>query len=572
MADAELVHELLDERRTLIAHELLPAPELGAAGAPVEAPVAEGVDDRKRLDAGFGEAVASALPAGGGAAGEDPRIDEPHEAVGEDVRGDALDRPGEQRPEVAAVAEDDVAQHEQRPAISEHLDGGVDRAPGPWFHDSSLTGIFALTIVVAERNHYREEEMMGRFVYWMNVSLDLRIEQVPGDNGAGEWLRIDEELHREFNAQARALALMVQGRVIYETMEEYWPRAREDASLPDVMREYGEIWTAKPKVLVSRTRHSADHNTRIIGGDDAIEQLAALRAGTDGAIGVGGAALATQLLRAGLLDELLLFTHPAILGFGRPLFDDYDMPIDLDLLEQRSFDQGVTMHRYAIRDEKEVEPVLRQVAEGVLVHESEFCQSNAVVVQGRDGVLLIDPGVLGSELACLANDLSDSGQTVVAGFSTHPHWDHLLWHASFGAAPRYGTARCAARIQDLLSAADWKTRIAPMIPPDIAEPGTAGPDGPHYRPARGDGADPVGRPSGPDYRASSACPGPCGAADRGPRGSRRRRHAVRCPDSDARPDGHRRPDRGLPRRAATARGRGGRRRCRRPRPRVRRRS
>jgi dihydrofolate reductase len=190
----------------------------------------------------------------------------------------------------------------------------------------------------------------------MNVSLDLRIEQVPGDNGAGEWLRIDEELHHEFNAQGRAFALMVQGRVVYEVMEEYWPRARGDVSLPDVLREYGDIWTAKPKVLVSRTRSSADHNTRIIGGDDAIEQLAALRAGTEGSIGVGGAALATQLLRVGLLDELLLFTHPAILGFGRPLFDDYDVPIELDLLEQRSFKQGVTMHRYAIRDESEVGP------------------------------------------------------------------------------------------------------------------------------------------------------------------------------------------------------------------------
>ena len=115
---------------------------------------------------------------------------------------------------------------------------------------------------------------------------------------------------------------MVQGRVFYETMEEYWPRAREDASLPDYMREYGEIWTSKPKVLVSRTRHSADHNTRIIGGDDAIEQLAALRALTDGTISVNGAALATQLLRA-------------------------------RLLVQRSFEQGVTMHRYAIRDAKE---------------------------------------------------------------------------------------------------------------------------------------------------------------------------------------------------------------------------
>ena len=197
---------------------------------------------------------------------------------------------------------------------------------------------------------------MGRFVYWMNVSVDLRIEQVPGDAGAGDWLRIDEELHREFNARARDLALFVQGRVIYETMEEYWPRAREDASLPDVLREYGEIWTAKPKVLVSRTRQAAEHHTEIIGGDDAIEQLAAVRARTEGSIGVGGATVATQLLRAGLLDELLLFIHPTILGFGRPLFDDYDRPVDLDVLERQSFGSGVTMHRYAVRGTTEARP------------------------------------------------------------------------------------------------------------------------------------------------------------------------------------------------------------------------
>jgi len=192
---------------------------------------------------------------------------------------------------------------------------------------------------------------MGQFVYAMNVSLDLRIEQVPGDNGAGEWLRIDEELHREANARTRELAMIAHGRVMYEVMEEYWPRSREDASLPDFLREYGEIWTAIPKVLVSRTRQTADHNTRIIGGDDAIEQLAVLRAETEGTIAVGGAALATQLLRAGLLDELLLTTHPAILGFGRPLFDDYDLPIDLELLDQQVFGSGVTMNRYAILKE-----------------------------------------------------------------------------------------------------------------------------------------------------------------------------------------------------------------------------
>jgi glyoxylase-like metal-dependent hydrolase (beta-lactamase superfamily II) len=112
--------------------------------------------------------------------------------------------------------------------------------------------------------------------------------------------------------------------------------------------------------------------------------------------------------------------------------------------------------------------VLRQVAEGVLIHQSEFCQSNAVVVHGRAGVLLIDPGVQGHEMACLANDLSASGQTVVAGFSTHPHWDHLLWHARLGGAPRYGTARCAAAARDRLSDAGAKARIAELMPPDIA--------------------------------------------------------------------------------------------------------
>jgi glyoxylase-like metal-dependent hydrolase (beta-lactamase superfamily II) len=113
--------------------------------------------------------------------------------------------------------------------------------------------------------------------------------------------------------------------------------------------------------------------------------------------------------------------------------------------------------------------MLKQVAEGVLIHESEFIQSNAVVVQGRAGVLLIDPGIQGSEMACLANDLSDLGQTVVAGFSTHPHWDHLLWHARLGEAPRYSTARCAATVRDRLSDARGKARVAELLPPDIAE-------------------------------------------------------------------------------------------------------
>jgi hypothetical protein len=87
--------------------------------------------------------------------------------------------------------------------------------------------------------------------------------------------------------------------------------------------------------------------------------------------------------------------------------------------------------------------VLRQVAEGVLIHESEFCQSNAVVVQGRAGVVLIDPGVNGYERAALANDLRELGQPVVTGFLRIRIG--ITCSGTPGSARRLVTARPAAR-------------------------------------------------------------------------------------------------------------------------------
>jgi hypothetical protein len=60
-------------------------------------------------------------------------------------------------------------------------------------------------------------------------------------------------------------------------------------------------------------------------------------------------------------------------------------------------------------------------------------------VRGEGGLILVDPGIDGSDLNQLADDLDRLGLPVVAGFSTHPHWDHLLWHPRFGDAPRYST-------------------------------------------------------------------------------------------------------------------------------------
>jgi glyoxylase-like metal-dependent hydrolase (beta-lactamase superfamily II) len=90
--------------------------------------------------------------------------------------------------------------------------------------------------------------------------------------------------------------------------------------------------------------------------------------------------------------------------------------------------------------------MLNQVADGVWVRQSEWVWSNAIVVRGEGGLILVDPGIEGTDLNQLADDVDRLGIPVVAGFSTHLHWDHLLWHARFGEVPRYAAAASAAAV------------------------------------------------------------------------------------------------------------------------------
>jgi glyoxylase-like metal-dependent hydrolase (beta-lactamase superfamily II) len=86
---------------------------------------------------------------------------------------------------------------------------------------------------------------------------------------------------------------------------------------------------------------------------------------------------------------------------------------------------------------------MKQVADGIWVRQSEWVWTNSIVVRGDDGLIVVDPGIHGSELDQLADAVDRLDIPVVAGFSTHPHWDHLLWHSRFGDVPRYATAACA---------------------------------------------------------------------------------------------------------------------------------
>ncbi len=92
--------------------------------------------------------------------------------------------------------------------------------------------------------------------------------------------------------------------------------------------------------------------------------------------------------------------------------------------------------------------MLNEVADGVWVRQSAWVWSNSIVVRGEGGLVLVDPGIDGSELDELADDVDRLGLPVVAGFCTHPHWDHLLWHPRFGDVPRHATAACVRMATD----------------------------------------------------------------------------------------------------------------------------
>lgn len=81
---------------------------------------------------------------------------------------------------------------------------------------------------------------------------------------------------------------------------------------------------------------------------------------------------------------------------------------------------------------------LHEVADGVHVATAEIWTSVTTVVVAPDGrALVVDPGITVDEVESLAATLSRRGWRVTAGFSTHPHWDHVLWSSSLGDVPRW---------------------------------------------------------------------------------------------------------------------------------------
>ena len=183
---------------------------------------------------------------------------------------------------------------------------------------------------------------MGRLVYSMSVSLDGFVET---PSRSLDWVLIDEELHAFFNAEAREMSAFLYGRRMYELMVDSWPTAEADPAAPPVVLEFARIWKDKPKIVFSRTLEHVEWNSRLVR-DDAVGEVARLRAQPEYDMDVGGPTLAASLMQAGLIDEYRLFVHPVILGAGTPFFPALEDRIGLRMLETRTFGSGVIYLRY----------------------------------------------------------------------------------------------------------------------------------------------------------------------------------------------------------------------------------
>jgi dihydrofolate reductase len=183
---------------------------------------------------------------------------------------------------------------------------------------------------------------MGKLIYSLNVSLDGFIET---PDHSLDWANVDEEVHQWFNEQTRTLHASLYGRRMYEVMAAYWPTAERDPAATDVTREFARIWNPMPKIVFSTSLDRVDHNARLVRGDVG-EALDALRTEFEGDLDVGGADLAGQFVRRGLVDEYQLMIHPVVLGAGTPFWPMLDGPLRLRLTETRRFASGVTLLSY----------------------------------------------------------------------------------------------------------------------------------------------------------------------------------------------------------------------------------
>ena len=151
-------------------------------------------------------------------------------------------------------------------------------------------------------------------------------------------------MHAFFNDLQRPIGTYLLGRRMWETMR-FWEAARD---LPPVGQDFAEVWRAADKVVFSRTLDSTDTARTRLELDFTPDLVRSLKATASQDLSVGGADLAGQALRAGLVDELRVIAVPVTVGGGKPALPR-GVRVDLQLLESQRFANGTVCLTYRVR-------------------------------------------------------------------------------------------------------------------------------------------------------------------------------------------------------------------------------
>ncbi len=184
---------------------------------------------------------------------------------------------------------------------------------------------------------------MATLIYVTNTSLDGYIED---ERGAFDWFPPDDEVFAFTTDLVRSVGTFVYGRRLYEAMS-VWETDPALAAQSAPMADFATAWRAADKVVYSSTLAEASTaRTRLEPRFDPAG-VQELKASVSRDLMLGGANLAAQAFRAGLVDECQLLVWPAAVGRGKPALPT-DMRIDLELLDERRFGNGVVLLRYAV--------------------------------------------------------------------------------------------------------------------------------------------------------------------------------------------------------------------------------
>lgn len=184
---------------------------------------------------------------------------------------------------------------------------------------------------------------MANLIYATNASLDGYIKD---ESGNFNWAEPSDDAHRFFNVLQRSFGTLLCGRHLYETMRVWDTFVLDD--LPEVQRGFAEAWLDTDKVVYSSTLDNvAEPRTRLERSFDP-EAVRALKHDAERDLSIGGAALAAEAIRAGLVDRYVLRVIPTIVGGGTSALPK-GLRVDLALNTTQSFDDGSVLLDYHVQ-------------------------------------------------------------------------------------------------------------------------------------------------------------------------------------------------------------------------------